>query len=123
VRRLHFRRGVESTENCVATPPSEVLISAIDGALTFSASHELLTADQVASVFAMLRISPPVAGDPGVLRDAVEDAAAVFDGRELVSGAELVDRLLDLRLAVRAPREDTRGGGWATIGESPLVHA
>jgi hypothetical protein len=103
VVRLRKRRGAPSAEHCEELSPSEAMIGALDAALLFTASRELLTAGHVRDVFALLDASSPVARDPGPVSDALQRARGALVGHGVVSGTEITDRLLDVRLVARAP--------------------
>lgn len=115
MRGLHFHHGARNIEDCPATTPGDALIAAIDSALTFARSRQTMTGAQAASMLAMVRVSSALSTEPGMLRDALEGAAAWSDGRDLISGAALVDRLLDMRLCVRAPLDDVQEPDWTEL--------
>jgi hypothetical protein len=101
--RLRKRRGAPSAERCETVSPAEAMIGALDAALRFTTSRELLAASHVRDLFALLDAASPVARDPGPVQDALARAQGAFVGRGVVSGTELTDRLLDVRLVARAP--------------------
>lgn len=108
MRGSRLRRGLPARERCEAVSPVDAMVAAIDAALRFAGSRKLLAPKDVGGVFAMLRVASPVADDPGTVCEALNRAQRSVAGDDLVSGKVLVDRLLDVRLAVREPLEQSR---------------
>lgn len=79
--------------------PADDLVATIDAALAFGSSRELFTNAEVVGMFSMVDAAlAPLAG-ADALRAALARAELALTGREVVSTGELVDRLLDARIA------------------------
>jgi hypothetical protein len=103
VRRRHSRYGTDLVTQPDDVSPCDATVTAIDAALTFTASRELLTQKQVTSLFDTLRLASSLSEEAGRTYEAVIEAVASFADRRLVSSTELTDALLDLRLRLRVP--------------------
>ena len=121
MRGSRLRRGLPSRERCEAVSPVDAMVAAIDAALRFAGSRKLLARKDVGGVFAMLRVASPVADEPGAVCDALDRAQRSFAGYDVISGTALVDRLLDVRLAVREPLEQSRVVNLEASGAFRLV--
>jgi hypothetical protein len=72
-RRRHFRYLTDLATQPDHVSPCDAMVTAIDAALTFTASRKLLTHEQVASLLDMLRLASLLPEEPGQARDAVEE--------------------------------------------------
>jgi len=121
VRRRHFRYRTDLATQPDDVSPCDAMVTAIDAALTFTASRKLLTHEQVASLLDMLRLASLLPEEPGQARDAVEEAVASFAGHLLVSRRQLTDTLLDLRLRLRPPLDGASEPRPPQSGANPRV--
>lgn len=103
--RIH-RQKRSQVQDAPLASPSDAIVSAIDAAMTFTSTRELLSGAQVASLFDMLLCAAGPHEETRATRDAIEGATGLWAHRRLVSTAELRDRLLDLRLTARPPHDD-----------------
>jgi hypothetical protein len=87
-------------QGSVTTSPADQALGLVDTALSFATRREIFTADEVSEL--LDGVGGKVA-EPRI-RSIVEDAAAVAAGADvgvaLIERSTVVDRLLDLRLAV-----------------------